>query len=320
MDALQARTWVSWFQDRFSELDAGLRDGDLASAWSAHRRGRHYTGPRTVYGKPIWSSRKPVDRLVVLLGFEPAFNQDVGYGDTFWMARYFPRALALAGAVTVVTQPRAERLLRHSLPSCHVVSTVDAKARAIGAADAVVDQFFLPAVMDDRDVAADPYISANESAVAAYRATFTADALHVGVCWGSEGTYQHAKARSAGADSLAPLASLGGVAWHSLMRRPGARAPIAMTEYEPVDFADTAALIGALDAVVTTDTAVANLAGAMGKPTFVVVPSEANFRWGRGETTPWYPSARVIRAAPCEPWSGPFARAGDALQSLMEAA
>jgi len=317
MDALQAQRWVSWFQDRSSELDDGLRDGDLATAWSALRRARHYTGPRFISAVPLWAGR-PVDRLVIVTGSEAGYP--VGYGDAFWMARYVPRALALASTVTLVTEPRAERLLSNNLPSCDVVSTVDAKARAMGAADAVVDQFFLPAAMDDRSMAADPYIAADASAVAAYRDTLTADALHVGVCWGSEGAYQHAKARSAGADSLKPLTSLRDVRWHSLMRRPGARAPIAMAEYEPVDFADTAALIGALDAVVTTDTAIANLAGAMGKRTFVVVPSEANFRWGRGETTPWYPSARVIRAAPGEPWSGPFARAADALQSLMEAA
>ena len=75
------------------------------------------------------------------------------------------------------------------------------------------------------------------------------------------------------------------------------------------DFADTAALIMNLDCVVTVDTSVAHLAGAMGKPVYLLLPYCADWRWGKGrETTPWYPYMRLIRQEKPNDWKGPLSR------------
>ena len=77
----------------------------------------------------------------------------------------------------------------------------------------------------------------------------------------------------------------------------------------PEDFADTAALIARLDAVVSVDTAVAHLAGALGKPLLLLLPYAADFRWLRGrDNTPWYPSARLERQPRFGDWDSVVAR------------
>jgi ADP-heptose:LPS heptosyltransferase len=82
-----------------------------------------------------------------------------------------------------------------------------------------------------------------------------------------------------------------------------ARGDVASIGAEFKDFADTAAAIAVLDAVIAVDTAVAHLAGAMGKPLFLLLPYAADFRWlrGRGDS-PWYPSARLIRQRQFGDW------------------
>jgi len=84
-----------------------------------------------------------------------------------------------------------------------------------------------------------------------------------------------------------------------------ARSDVARIGAEFSDFGDTAAAIAALDAVIAVDTAVAHLAGAMGKPLFLLLPYAADFRWLRGRSdSPWYPSARLIRQPQFGDWDG----------------
>ncbi len=83
------------------------------------------------------------------------------------------------------------------------------------------------------------------------------------------------------------------------------------------DFADVAALIRQCDAVIAVDTAVAHLAGAMGKPVFILLPHFADWRWMDGRAdTPWYPSARLLRQASFGDWSVPIAAAAAAISKL----
>jgi ADP-heptose:LPS heptosyltransferase len=82
------------------------------------------------------------------------------------------------------------------------------------------------------------------------------------------------------------------------------------------DFADTAALISSLDLVISVDTSVAHLAGALGKPTWVMVPFAPDFRWLLDrEDTPWYPKMRLFRQSRAGDWDGVIARIGEALRA-----
>jgi hypothetical protein len=120
---------------------------------------------------------------------------------------------------------------------------------------------------------------------------------------------------------LAPLLELPGVTWHSLqIGRTECPSNLVSHAAEIRDFGDTAALIARLDLVISVDTAVANLAGAMGVPVWIMVERDNDFRWGPGgDTTPWFPTARVFRQRTAGGWHRVIRGVRVALRSFMQA-
>jgi hypothetical protein len=119
-------------------------------------------------------------------------------------------------------------------------------------------------------------------------------------------------------DTLIPLLRTPGVTWISLQKGPPteqlARLPGDVFVWDgcaqDIDLAETAALLDTLDLVITTDTCIAHLAGAMGKPVWILLPHLADWRWMEHvETTPWYPTARLLRQRSAGEWAGVMARA-----------
>ena len=116
--------------------------------------------------------------------------------------------------------------------------------------------------------------------------------------------------RSCRLTDFAPLAQVSGVTFYSLQKGEAAaqaqQPPAGLTLHDDTtalhDFADTAALIAQLDLVITVDTAVAHLAGALGKPTWTLLSRSAEWRWGLEDSTPWYPSMRLFRQSGPGEW------------------
>jgi hypothetical protein len=156
--------------------------------------------------------------------------------------------------------------------------------------------------------------------------------LRVGLCWGggrSRDVSQIAvdRRRSLALEALAPLGEVSGVRFISLQKgapaTEAAQPPRGMELLDFAedlhDFADTAALIDNLDLVISVDTAVAHLAGALGKPVWVLNRFDTCFRWpGNRHDSPWYPSARQFRQPTPGDWPSVISRAQDALQRLAE--
>ena len=121
---------------------------------------------------------------------------------------------------------------------------------------------------------------------------------------------------------LAPLLAQADIAWFSLQKGPRAPAIADVPSANPVEplpddaqWAETAALVDALDAVVTVDTSIAHLAGALGKPVDIMLPFAPDWRWGlAGERTAWYPSARLYRQPAIGDWPSVIAAVADALR------
>jgi hypothetical protein len=168
-----------------------------------------------------------------------------------------------------------------------------------------------------------PYLSADPGLRTQWQRRLGAvEGFKVGIAW--QGNQQHPldQRRSVPLRTFAPLAGIPGVQLVSLQKGPGREQLIELADRmevldladELVDFADTAALMSNLDLVITVDTAVTHLAGAMGLPVWVVLPSFPDWRWLLDrDDSPWYPSMRLFRQTAWGDWEGVFKRLTDAL-------
>jgi hypothetical protein len=134
--------------------------------------------------------------------------------------------------------------------------------------------------------------------------------LKVGVAWAGNPRNEHDRERSMSLALLDPLAAVPNIAWFSLQKDAAAQAATSRLRLidltgDPHDWADSAALIEQLDLVITVDTAVAHLAGAMGKPVWLMLPKVPDFRWMLDRPdTPWYPTMRLFRQESAGDWAG----------------
>jgi ADP-heptose:LPS heptosyltransferase len=162
-----------------------------------------------------------------------------------------------------------------------------------------------------------PYVSIPPPLVAAWRERLADERPKVGIAWAGNWTLRYDARRSIPLAQFAPLMARGGLRfislqkgvaaeeWHKLVR-DGGDCIDACT-----DFFDTAALISSLDLVISVDTAVAHLAGALGRPVWLLNRFGSEWRWGRDATrTPWYPSMRIFNQRQPGDWSDVIARIG----------
>ena len=149
------------------------------------------------------------------------------------------------------------------------------------------------------------------------------DRRRIGLAWAGAAHHRNDRRRSMPLTALAPVLSLPGIAWYSLQKGRAAAQVAQFAAGDRIapldrqrDFADTAALVDALDAVVSVDTSIAHLAGALGKPVFVLLPFAADWRWGiSGNRTAWYEGARLFRQPAIGDWASPVAALRDALNA-----
>jgi hypothetical protein len=159
------------------------------------------------------------------------------------------------------------------------------------------------------------YLGAEPGAAAEKRVQFPSvgHGLRVGLAWAGNPRYKGDGLRSVNVDCLLPLLRMPGFTWISLQKGEAAGQLTGLPEDVLVwdgssgerDLAETAALAATLDLVITTDTSIAHLAGAMGKPVWILLPHLGDWRWMQGsETTPWYPTARLLRQKRPGDWAG----------------
>ena len=131
--------------------------------------------------------------------------------------------------------------------------------------------------------------------------------LKIGLNWSGNPTSPVEKRRRLPVDQLMALAEDDNIMWFSLQKgqTPASSLPteFPIIDTGPASLEDTAGMISALDLIITSDTAVAHLAGALGKPVWVLLHHDPDWRWSNGETTPWYPSARLFRQTSPGDWT-----------------
>jgi Tfp pilus assembly protein PilF len=283
--------------------EALLVRGDLAAGWPEYEwRWRLPAAPAEMraLGKPLWRGEPTGDRRLLLIA-------DQGFGDTIQFARYLPEVAARCADVVIACSSEMAPLvaplagttpLHHrweDLPPFDLQCPLSSLPHAFG-------------TMLDTIPARVPYLRADPAKAAAWRARL--DALlpptlrRIGLVWAGRPTHGNDRNRSLTLARLAPLASLPRSALVTLQLGPAqaqvggfyGAAPLINLAPEIADFADTMAIVDTLDAVVTVDTAVAHLAGALGKRVLVLLPYAPDWRWllGRADS-PWYPTLRLFR-------------------------
>jgi tetratricopeptide (TPR) repeat protein len=302
---------------RFVESLVKLTIGDFAAGWSAYesRWATAALAPhRRNFTRPLWLGDQPLAGKTILLYAEQ------GYGDTIQFVRYAPRVVALGARVILEVQPELTRLLA-AFKDIEVV----AHGQPLPAFDLQCPLMSLPLAFRTElstIPAGIPYIAPPVEDVAARSKIDRGKRPPlVGLVWAGDPLHKNDVNRSMQLVALRPLLDLPHLQFVSLQQEICAQDAQVLHSHPGLlaggpfrDFAETAAAIAGLDAVIAVDTAVAHLAGAMGKPLFLLLPYGADFRWLRERPdSPWYPSARLFRQHAFNDWG----RAVEALRQEL---
>lgn len=300
-----------------------LLTGHFAEGWQEHEwRWEAEVGKpwKRNFPQPLWDGADISGRTILL-------HAEQGFGDALQFVRYVPLVAKRGARVVLECQPELKALFK----SVKGVKVLVAKGEPLPAFDVHAPLLSLPGIFGttlETVPAPVSYLAANPKLAAAWRARMDGgrDTFKVGLAWAGNPVQGNNRNRSASLSLFAPLGKVEGVTFYSLQKGEAAQqtltppkgmAVIDLTA-ELKDFADTAALISNLDLVVTVDTAVAHLAGAMGKPGWTLLTFSPDWRWllERGDC-PWYPTMRLFRQERPGDWPGVVARAAEALQDMV---
>ncbi|MBN8891573.1 MAG: tetratricopeptide repeat protein [Rhodospirillales bacterium] len=308
---------------RADRATARLLLGDFAGGWAdfeARWRLPGYREAAAAIAPPRWTGAEPLAGRRLLLWAEQ------GYGDTLQFVRYAPLAAARGATVLLRVPPALTRLLA-GMPGVAEVHDMRAEPPP---ADLSCPLLSLPLAFGttpDSIPAQVPYLAADPARVAAWRGRLAGlPGRRVGLVWAG-GLHPDEpdaqlmdRRRSMPLSALAPLAGVEGVRFVSLQVGPASgQAPppgLVLHDWtdELHDFADTAALVAALDLVIGVDTAVVHLAGALGRPVWLLNRFDTCWRWLlHRDDSPWYPTLRQFRQAAPGDWAGVAARVAAAL-------
>nr|WP_246472667.1 tetratricopeptide repeat protein [Azospirillum tabaci] len=304
---------------RWNRSLARLLAGDLAGGWEDYEArwgvADFPTKPRGL-PQPLWSGEDIAGHTILL-------HEEQGRGDAIQFVRYAP--LVAARGARVLLEAGADLVpLFRGLPG---VERVFARGEPLPGFDWQCPLLSLPRAFATRletIPAAAPYLTADPARAAAWRERLAGDGLKVGLVWAGNPQFAGDRERSPGLAALAPLLAVTGCRFFGLQLGPGhdelaQRAmPPSFTDLAPEirDFADTAAIMASLDLVVSSCTAPAHLAGALGVPLWVLLSHAPDWRWllDRADS-PWYPTARLFRQPRPGDWG---AVAGEVAAALAE--
>lgn len=288
-----------------------LRQGRFEEGWSCLEARNWYAAWAPRLSCPRWQG-EPVAGKSILIGYEP------GHGDMIQYCRYAAELKEQgADAITLVCHAALKRLF-NAVAGVDLVLSFDDQIPASGF-DFWTPPLSIPYYCNtrlDSIPARIPYLYAPPELVEKWAAHIPENRLCVGLVWKGNPLFDNDADRSLPSlDVLAPLASVDGVTFVSLQkgagedeaRHPPAGLHIAHLGEQLTDFADTAAVIFGLDLVICVDTAVAHLAGALGKPCWVMLPDyKTDWRWmTKRADSPWYPGImRLFRQQTAGDWSG----------------
>jgi tetratricopeptide (TPR) repeat protein len=298
-----------------------LKMGRFERGWHLHEWRKRVPKPvgNRILARPLWLGRENILNATVFVHFEQ------GLGDTIQFSRYGKLLKERGAQVVMSVQEPLYPLLKQMGPDIRIIKGSEVPSQF----DYHCPLMSLPLAFGTtlQTIPCERrYIVADD----ALRKTWDGrlpppTRKRIGFVWRGNPIHRNDHNRSIALSSLAPLFGID-AHWVSLQKElvPGdatvlaAFPQIAGIGTELQDFSDTAAVIDGLDLVIAVDTSIAHLAGAMGKPVWILLPFNADWRWlANRDDSPWYPSAKLYRQADIGRWDGVVARVQAALQDFV---
>ena len=283
--------------------------GDLPDAWKDHEaRLRLPLGalPRREETHRAWTGEMGIHGRTILL------HAEQGLGDTIQFVRYAPMVAQLGTTVLLEVQPGLSGLLS-GLPG---IAAVYEQGDPLPPYDLQCSLMSLPAAFRttlDTIPGPGPYLAPRPDRLAAWRDRLGAwRRMRIGLAWSGSAGHANDINRSMPLRALETLLAREDVEWHVVQRDIRAEDRAFLDDQDGIvdhaadltDFTETAALVSALDLVISVDTVLAHLAGALGKPGWIMLAHAADWRWMMGRAdTPWYPSLRLFRQPKAGDWA-----------------
>jgi hypothetical protein len=299
-----------------------LLKGSLRQGWreyEARAANELFLARRGDVGRPVWTGRP-------LRGKRILIQAEQGLGDAIQFIRYVPLVAARQGQVIVECLPALRRVFEPMRGVSALVTTND----PLPEFDVRVPLLSLPRMFRttlDTVPAEVPYLTAGARRTAAWRRRLAGySGLKVAFTERGSPANPHDARRSLPLAMFKELLDVPGVHWFLLQKRePGAAPPalpskLDVTDLEPLltDFADTGAAIECMDLTISVDTALAHLAGALGRPVWLLLPFVPDWRWLLERSdSPWYPTARLFRQRQRGDWGSVLREVRIALEALV---
>ena len=281
-----------------------LLQGDLAAGWTEYEsRWEVGVGDDRRFAQRRWKG-EPLGGERILL------HAEQGLGDTLQFVRYVPLVVARGGQVVLEVQPPLRRLLAGTEGASQVISRGD-----------TLPQFTWQCPLLSLPLACGtelntiparvPYVDPDPTPLEEWRQRLQGNTRRIGLAWGGNPTHHRDRLRSIPLELLVPLMKVADTTFYSLQWGPGSEqlkqlppdVRVIDLATELKDFADTAAIVANLDLVISVDTSVAHLAGAMGIPVWILLNKGCDWRWFlEREDSPWYPTARLFRQTTAGGW------------------
>jgi hypothetical protein len=284
-----------------------LTVGDFKNGWEEFewRLRAPELGFHRGFSQPQWDGSNFPGKTLLL-------HAEGGFGDAIHFVRYVPLVSQRGGTIVLECRPELASLMTQ-VPG---IQRVIPKGETLPAFDFHIPLQSLPRIFQttlETIPASVPYLGALEVKARYWQDRVRAapgPKLKVGLVWAGSNTNSPEDQRSRSLETFAPLASIPGIQFYSLQKGPEAVQPVpeglSLVSYadELRDFTDTAGLVANLDLVISVDTSVVHLAGAMAKPVWTLVPAKCDFRWLLGrEDSPWYPTVRLFRQKKGDKWN-----------------
>jgi tetratricopeptide (TPR) repeat protein len=281
-----------------------LLQGDLAAGWVEYES-RWKVG--------IADDRKLVQRRwkgEPIAGERILLYAEQGFGDSLQFVRYAPLVAARGAEVVLEVQPSLHRLLSRTSGTFRVMS----RGETLPEFTWQCSLLSLPLAFGTElgtIPAAVPYVYPDPAQAQAWRRRLEGTTRRIGLVWGGNPGMHRDRLRSIPLELLLPLINVPGTSFYSLQIGPGSEQAkelppdVRLTDLAPElnDFSETAAIVANLDLVISVDTSVAHLAGAMGKPVWIMLNKGCDWRWFlQREDSPWYPTARLFRQTTAGGW------------------